>query len=169
MYLYRLPGENPAAWVASAIVKGTDDQALATVLDPRFDPSRAAIVDTAAPMTAAQPSSIPAASGVQARVTRYEPGIINVDLDKPVASGTALVVSENYFPGWRDVANGQSAVVTRANFNLIGVALPGRVRGRPEPPERERERRAERAGADVAPAHGAGVWCVGTADPVGAL
>ena len=128
VYLYRLPGENPAAWVASAIVKGTDDQALATVLDPRFDPSRAAIVDTAAPMTAAQPSSIPAASGVQARVTRYEPGIINVDLDKPVASGTALVVSENYFPGWRDVANGQSAVVTRANFNLIGVALPAGAR-----------------------------------------
>src|SRR5204862_4151496 len=93
VYLYRMPGPNPAAWVASAIVKGTDDQAMATVLDQRFDPSRAAIVDTAAPITAAQPNSVPPPSGVQARVTRYEPGVINVELDKPVPSGPALVVS----------------------------------------------------------------------------
>ena len=128
VYLYRLPGDNPAAWVASAVVKGTDEQALATVLDPRFDPSRAAIVDTGAAVTAAQPSSVPPASDVRARVTRYEPGIINVELDKPVPSGTALVVSENFYPGWRDVANRQRAVVTRANFNLIGVALPAGAR-----------------------------------------
>ena len=128
VYLYRLPGANPAAWVASAVVKGTDEQALATVLDPRFDPSRAAIVDTAAPVTAAQPSSVPPPSAVQARVTRYEAGVINVELDKPVPPGTALVVSENFFPGWRDVVNGQNAVVTRANFNLIGVALPAGAR-----------------------------------------
>ena len=49
------------------------------------------------------------------------------------------------------------------------VALPRRVRRGAEAPERQRERRAERAGADVAPAHGAGVWCVGTAEPVGAV
>jgi hypothetical protein len=128
VYLYKLAGANPAAWVASAIVKGTDDQALATALDPRFDPERAAIVDTAAPIQAAQPSSVPPPSGVQAKVTRYEPGIINVELDKPVAPGTALVVSENFFPGWRGTANGQNATVTRANFNLIGVALPAGAR-----------------------------------------
>jgi hypothetical protein len=124
VYLYKLPGVNPAAWVASAVVKGTDEQALATALDARFDPERAAIVDTAAAVPAAQPSSVPAPSGVQAKVTRYEPGIINVQLDKSVPPGTALVVSENFFPGWRASASGQNAAVTRANFNLIGVALP---------------------------------------------
>jgi hypothetical protein len=128
VYLYKLPGVNPAAWVASAVVKGTDEQALATALDVRFDPERAAIVDTAGAIPTAEPSSVPAPSGVQAKVTRYEPGVINVQLDKSVAPGTALVVSENFFPGWRASANGQNAAVTRANFNLIGVALPAGAR-----------------------------------------
>jgi hypothetical protein len=128
VYLYRVPGENPAAWVASAMVKGTDEQALATVLDQRFDPTRAAIVDTAAQVSVATLTTVPGPAGVKARVTRYEPGKINVELDKPVASGTALVVSENYYPGWTAAVAGQSAIVVRANFNLIGVALPAGAR-----------------------------------------
>ena len=55
------------------------------------------------------------------------------------------------------------------------VALPAGVGRGAEPPEGQPERGAERACADIAPAqldradHGAGVWCEGTADPVGAV
>ncbi len=128
VYLYRVPGENPAAWVASAMVKGSDEQAMATVLDPRFDPARAAIVDTSASVPVADVAAVPAPVGVKARVTRYEPGEINVSLDKPVPSGTALVVSENFYPGWRATVDGRDAGVVRANFNLIGVPLPDGAR-----------------------------------------
>jgi uncharacterized membrane protein YfhO len=38
------------------------------------------------------------------------------------------VVSENYYPGWTAAVAGQSAIVVRANFNLIGVALPAGAR-----------------------------------------
>ncbi|HEU4890176.1 MAG TPA: hypothetical protein VFT47_01415, partial [Vicinamibacterales bacterium] len=108
--------------------KGSDEQALATVLDPRFDPSRAAIVDTGAAIATAQPTTAPAPASVKAKVTRFEPGAIDVQLDQPAPAGSALVVSENYFPGWRSVADGKPAETTRANFNLIGVALPAGAR-----------------------------------------
>jgi hypothetical protein len=125
VYLYRLPGDNAMAWVATTMVKGTDEQAFATVFDPRFDPRRAAVIDTAAPVSPAPLSGIPEPSTVQARVTRYEPGHIEVQLSQPVAAGgTVLVVSENYYPGWGANIGGQAAAVIRANFNLIGVPLP---------------------------------------------
>lgn len=123
VYLYRLPGDNPAAWVATLMVKGTDDQALGTVLDPRFDPLRAAIIDTAAPIQAAQPTTAPPPSSVQARVTRLEPGAIDVELVGDAANGAALVVSENFFPGWHAQIDGRDVATVRANYNLIGVPL----------------------------------------------
>ena len=47
VYLFQ-PSENyPAAFVAPAIVKATDEEMLGTVLDPRFDVTRAALFDTA--------------------------------------------------------------------------------------------------------------------------
>ena len=124
IYLYRVPGDNPAAWVASVMVKGSDDQALATVLDPRFEQTRAAIFDTAAAIETAQVTTAPPPSGVQANVTRFEAGRIDVRLDKPAPPGAALVVSENYYPGWTGIVDGKPAPIARANFNLIGVALP---------------------------------------------
>jgi hypothetical protein len=124
VYLYRVPGDNPAAWVATAMAKASDDEAIGTVLNPAFDPYRFAIVDPAATVPAVTLSTLPAPAGVQASVTRYEPREINIRLDKPAASGMALVVSENYFPGWRASVSGQDAAVFRANYNLIGVVLP---------------------------------------------
>jgi uncharacterized membrane protein YfhO len=39
-------------------------------------------------------------------------------------AGSALVVSENYFPGWTAKVDGQPATVGRADYTLIGVQLP---------------------------------------------
>lgn len=128
IYLYRIPGDNPAAWVATVMVKGTDDEALATVLDARFDQSRAAILDAATTIPVAAPTTAPEPSGVTASVTSLEPGAIDVQLDRAAPAGSALVVSENFFPGWRASADGRDAPVARANFNLIGVALPAGAR-----------------------------------------
>ena len=128
VYLYRVPGENPAAIVATAMAKASDDEALSAVLNPAFDPQRFAIVDPDAAVPAVTLSALPAPSGVKATVTRFEPGEINIQLDKPVATGMALVVSENYFPGWRASVAGQDAPVFRANYNLIGVVLPAGAR-----------------------------------------
>jgi hypothetical protein len=128
VYLYRLPGDNPAAWVASAVVKATDEQALATVRDQRFDPTRAALVDPSVDPNATSPTSPPPPAPQRAATTRFEPGAIDVQLDTPATAGQALVVSENYYPGWRAVVDGKAVSPLRMNYNLIGVPLPAGAR-----------------------------------------
>jgi uncharacterized membrane protein YfhO len=71
---------------------------------------------------------VPQAATTKATVSRYDPGAIDITLDQPAVAGQALVVSENYFPGWQATADGKSAPVVRANFNIIGVALPAGAR-----------------------------------------
>jgi hypothetical protein len=124
LYLYGVPGDNPPAWVAPAIVKAPDDAVLSTVLDPRFDPATAALFDTSADVNAVQVKQLPAPLDMRANVTRYDPGHISVQLDKPAPAGAALMVSENYYPGWEATVDGKPAAIGRADFTLIGVELP---------------------------------------------
>lgn len=124
VYLFELPGDNSFAWLVPVIVKAPDDQVLSTVLDPRFDVRRAALFDTGASVTARTVSALPPPLVGKVTTNRYEPGSIALTLDTPAPAGSALVVSENYYPGWTATANGQNARVGRADYSLIGVELP---------------------------------------------
>lgn len=129
VYAYRLPGDQRPAWVASAMVKAPEEQALATVLDPRFDPTRVAIVDTAArDIQGQQLQALPEPASVKATVTSMTDRAYDVQLDAPAPEGSALLVSENYYPGWQATVDGKPAPVARMNNNLIGVALPAGAR-----------------------------------------
>jgi len=128
LFLYRLPGENRFAWVAPVIVKAPDDQVLATVLDTRFDVRRAALFDTAAAVKGRDVSTLPDPLPVKVTTTRYEPGSFTVSLDTPAPEGSALIVSENYYPGWKATIDGRTATLGRADYSLIGVALPAGAR-----------------------------------------
>jgi hypothetical protein len=101
---------------------------LTTVRDPRFDVQLAALFDTSAKVQGQQIKTLPPPSGVAARTTRYEPGHIALELNRPAPSGAALVVSENYYPGWRARVDGKPATVDRADFVLMGVPLPAGAR-----------------------------------------
>ena len=125
VYLYRLPGDNPAAWVAPAMVKAPDEVVLATVLDPRFPVGSTALFDTSAAVQGRTdlkrpPTPLP----IVASFTEYEPGHIALGLSAAAPAGSALVVSENYYPGWRATVDGKAAPVARVNYTLIGVPLP---------------------------------------------
>ncbi len=124
--LYRLPGDNPAAWVVPLAIKATDDQTLATILDSRFPPRVAALFDTAArvPVTSPAPATLPPPLDLTAKVTRYEPGHITVVLSAPAPARSTLVVSENDYPGWSATVDGHPAVAARVDYTLIGVPLP---------------------------------------------
>lgn len=128
VYLFELPGDNPFAWLAPMIVKVPDDQALSTVLDPRFDVRRAALFDTAAPVTARSVTTLPAALATKVTTTRYEPGSVSLSIDEPSPEGSALIVSENYYPGWKATVDGKAARVGRVDYSLIGVELPAGTR-----------------------------------------
>jgi hypothetical protein len=125
VYSYRIATDNPPAWVATSVVKAPADAALSTVLNARFDPRTVAIADSSfRDIPAQQLQALPPASPVRASVTSYAPGAIDIKLDQPSTAGQALVVSENYFPGWHATANGKTAPTGLTNYNLIGVSLP---------------------------------------------
>jgi hypothetical protein len=132
VHLYRLPGENPYAWVVPLRVKAADEQTLATVLDPRFDLRRAALFAPESTVDAQPADAVsalpPVLEGVHARVTRYAAGDIELTIDGEVPAGATLIVSENYYPGWRALVDGQPVEVDRANFVISGVPLPAGAR-----------------------------------------
>lgn len=123
-YLFELPGDHPAAWVTPLMVKLDDQAAENTILNPGFDVRRVAVFDTAAAV-AAKPVNTPLPEPVTfgVRVNRYDPGAIDLTLDGPAPAGSALVVSENYYPGWTATVDGEPASLGRADFTLIGVEL----------------------------------------------
>jgi hypothetical protein len=125
VFAYRLPGEMRPAWVATAMAKASEEQALGTILDPRFDPARVAIVDSSATSVQTQPlQGLPEPASARATVTAAGDESYDIEIAPGAPAGSALVVSENYFPGWFASADGKSVPVARMNFNLIGVPLP---------------------------------------------
>lgn len=125
VYLYRLNAENPYSWVTPVAVKAPDDQVLATVLNPRFDVRRAALFDSSANVAvSAGVQTLPPPLAITTSVRHYEAGKVSIDLSAPAPKGSSLVVSENYYPGWKATVDGKSARIGRADYTLIGVELP---------------------------------------------
>lgn len=124
VYLYRLPGENPYAWLAPAIAKAPDSDAEAAVLDPRFDPARIAVFDTAANVQPNAGPTPPEPLAIATTTTNLAPGKADIAFSAPAPAGAALIVSENYFPGWQATAGGKELPTYRADYNLIGIPLP---------------------------------------------
>ena len=129
VYLYKVAGDNPYSWVTPIAVKAPDEQVLATVLNPRFDVKRAALFDTSANVRAnAGVQALPAPVAIATSVRHYEPGKVRIDLNAPAPDGASLVVSENYYPGWKATVDGKPAQIGRADYTFIGVELPAGAR-----------------------------------------
>ena len=128
VYLYRLPGDNPAAWLAPVFVKAPETETLKFILSPQFDPTRLAVLDPNSAIPGQEITAVPPALNIPVRVTRYAPGEIQLELSTSPPAGTALVVSENYFTGWTAQVDGREAPTDRAEYNLIGVQLPANAK-----------------------------------------
>ena len=128
-YLFRLDADNPYSWVTPVAVKASDEQVLATLLDPRFDPRRAALFDHSANVSVAGAvRALPEPLPIKTSVRLYKPGKVQIDLSAPAPPGASLIVSENYYPGWRAKVDGKPARIGRADLSLIGVELPAGAR-----------------------------------------
>jgi hypothetical protein len=122
--LFRLPGDNPYAWLTTTILNAPDQQVIGTILDPRFDVRTVALFDTSATVKGASLQQLPAPLDVGATVTSYAPGRVSRTLSSPAPAGSALLVSENWYPGWTATADGQPVTVERADFTLLGIPMP---------------------------------------------
>jgi hypothetical protein len=127
------------------------------MLDPRFDPKRLAVVSDTSPLNVAPADAPPAASTVTTTTSNYGPGRATISLSEPAPRNSALVVSENYFPGWKATVDGLAQETVRADFNLVGVPL------------REGARKVELTYQDPAVETGKGITLVALLLAVGAL
>jgi hypothetical protein len=123
-YVYEFQEANPPAWVTPVYVEAPPDATYNTVLDPRFDIGRAALFDSSAAIEGAQISALPDPLAIDATVERPGHEQIVVRLDAPAPRGSALVVSENWYPGWTATVDGAVVPTGRADYAFIGVPLP---------------------------------------------
>lgn len=128
VYLHQLPGDHAYAWVVPTVAKYPDAEVAEAVRAPNFPYRSVALLDPAS-TTAAQPlTAIPAPLPIRAAVDSFAPGFARLTLDAPAPAGSALVVSENYYPGWAATVDGRAAAVERGNLSLMTVALPAGAR-----------------------------------------
>ena len=124
VWLHQLPTEHPFAWVAGAIAKFPDAAVADAFKTPTFPYRAVALLPPESATPAQTLTGMPAALELKTRTTGYAPGRFTVELEAPAPAGSALVVSENYYPGWTAVVDGKPAKAERANLSLMAVALP---------------------------------------------
>lgn len=122
--LYKLGSDQPFAWVAPAMARYPDDVALQAEQQPNFPTYQVAILDTSASVATVPLTAIPAPLALTTSTTDYRPGHFTVKLSAPAPAGSALVASENYYPGWVAKVDGKPVQVYRADYVLMGVPLP---------------------------------------------
>ena len=119
--VYRVVGALPRAFVVPAqrVVSG-GDAALAAVTDPGFDGRRVAVTEGRVGGVPVEGSGV--AGGGAARVVSYRPERVVV---RARGSGL-LVLSDNWFPGWKASVDGRDVPVERVDYLFRGVRLgPG--------------------------------------------
>ena len=113
--VYAFPGLG-RAWMVDTVAVMDDDDALARVLSPDFDPEREAVAAPPGP-------AVRGAGRGTATWDAFEPDHRRLTVH---ATGPGLlVVSENWFPGWVAEVNGEESPVHRVNVTLQAVEIPG--------------------------------------------
>ncbi|HKY27722.1 MAG TPA: YfhO family protein [Pyrinomonadaceae bacterium] len=129
----------PRAYQVPAFEVLNEDQILQTIRtgylpnENVWDPRRTALLEKAVELrselaqastgTEAAPSSDVPSDGL-ATVTEHQPNRVRVRTAS--AAPSILVLSENFYPGWRAYVDGRSAEILRVNYNQRGLVLsPG--------------------------------------------
>ena len=117
----------PRAWIASESLTLNENQILNVVQTGAlpdgsvWNPQQLALVET--PLgSPTLPNGLAHGDTSRAEVTKHEPN--RLEIHTASSDAGVLVLSENYFPGWRVYVDGQPAELLRVNYNLRGVMLP---------------------------------------------
>jgi len=113
-YYYERVDPFPRAWVASEVVVEPDDGVVREqIAAPDVNMLATAFVDEAV--------VCPAGEGGEATITEYRPNDVTVEIS---GGGGLLVLSDQYYPGWRATVDGDSAEIVRADTVFRGVCVP---------------------------------------------
>jgi len=114
--LYRVP--DPLLYVVGGARRaGTDDEALAVMADPQFDPRREVILPAPAAVHAAP-------AGFAGAMRLWSRGMNRVVAEVESSAPGWLVVVEAYDPGWEALLDGRAVEVLRANALFRAVPVP---------------------------------------------
>jgi Bacterial membrane protein YfhO len=97
----------PRAWVVHRVVRA---------LDPATNLRDTVVLDRPAPV-----ESCTASEPVEVRT----PGVNHVEMDVTLQCQGIVVLSDNWFPGWRVTIDGMPAEILTANTSMRGVPVPG--------------------------------------------
>ena len=108
----------PRAWtVHETIIEPSALRALALLGTPGFDGHRTAFIDVPVALE-------PLSAGAQETARVSSTSLARMELEVEAQSRGLLVLSENYYPGWRATVDGQPTHIYRVDSALRGVVVP---------------------------------------------
>jgi hypothetical protein len=118
--LVEFKGALPRAGVFANWRSGlTDDEVLATLPRPDWDPHREVLISEQIP---SQESDDANATVIPARYLSYNPKRIVIETD--AETSTVLLLNDKHHPAWKVTLDGAPAKLLRANYLMRGVHLP---------------------------------------------
>jgi uncharacterized membrane protein YfhO len=109
----------PRAFIVhQAEVVSSDDEAIAVLKNPAFDPAQTLVAQA---KTFEVPGGQPSAND-RANIIKYEPE--RVEIAATLDSPGWLVLTDTYYPGWQATIDGQPAEILPVNIMFRAVAVP---------------------------------------------
>ena len=123
-YLYQRDSLPPYVRLVPGAAKLPEDQAVATIVDPRFPLNSVVLFADTASVTPPPLDRGQAPSSVRARVADWAPGRMRIALEGADRRPLYLVVAENWYRDWHAMVDGKPAPVLRGDYTLITVPVP---------------------------------------------
>ena len=100
-----------------------EEQELARVMDPAFDPERSVVVPEG---FSTVPTNFPSVRPGLEKVEWLSRGTDDFQLKVDAVRKSVLLISQIYYPGWNAYVDGAEVAVFRANYALSAISLsPG--------------------------------------------
>ncbi len=115
--VFRVEDPLPRSYVTEGVRVVADDQALATLLDPRFDFRREVLVTEGLP-----PRRPEGESPGESRVVSFLPDRVEIEVTAHRAA--VVVLLDSFDPGWRAWIDGEPARILRANVAFRAIPVP---------------------------------------------
>jgi hypothetical protein len=128
MWIYRLNGSSPRAYVANRVTAVESDDILNRDELPEFDRVEEALIDVESmqDLTQALPPDLsdagPGPVRSEARIVSYQANtvVVEVETERP----GVLVLHDIFYPGWEVSVDGERRPMLRANILFRGVEVP---------------------------------------------
>jgi hypothetical protein len=119
--VYESPRVLPRAYVSYNRRRVDEGQSLELMRQPEFDPWQTVMIEDAGQMPLDPPSVAEQRAITPARVVRYEPRRVAIDVD--AAGPGLLVLTDTFYAGWRATVDGVAVPIYRANSLFRAVEV----------------------------------------------